>query len=330
MRLRTLLFGFLLVLAVGTIGFHFLEGIPLLDAFYETALTITTVGVSHPQPIGTTEKIFTLFILFSGFGVAFAALSQLAGTFLRGEIQQALGRKRMEQEIKNMRDHYIICGLGRVGHVVAEEFQKRKIPFVIIDKDPETVRGITALGQLRYVKGNAADEEVLRAAGIGAARGIVAAVASDADNAFIIMTARSLNPKLRIVSRAMETKSISKLKFAGADKVISPYSIAGIRMAHTILNPSLVDFMEIAADQTSSDVDMADVEIPHGSIFDGIRLDNEEMKGLDVIVIGIQKENQKMDFHPAASSVLHGGDRLIAVGRPDHIQKMVHLASQRR
>ena len=236
----------------------------------------------------------------------------------------------MEQEIKHMKDHFIICGLGRVGHVVAAELYKRKVQFVIVDMNPETVRGLTTLGPIAFVKGNATEEETLIAAGIAAAKGLVAAVASDADNAFICMTARSLNPKLRIVSRASEVRSAKKLRFAGADKVVSPYNIAGIRMAHTILNPSLVDFMEIASDQASSDVDMADVEIPLGSIYDGIRLDHEEMKGMDVIVIGIQKENQAMDFHPAASSVLQGGDRLIAVGRPAHIQKMVQRASQRR
>jgi voltage-gated potassium channel len=330
MNLRTLLIALALILGVGTVGFHALENQPFLDSFYMTAVTVTTVGFTHNTPLSGAGKIFQVLILFAGFGVAFAALSQLAGSLFRGELQQVLGRRRMEQEIRNMKDHYIICGLGRVGHVIAEEFYKRKIPFVIVDKDPETVRGLTTLGQFAYVKGNATEEEALLAAGIGNAKGVVAAVASDADNAFICMTARTLNGKLQIVTRVTEPKNINKLKYAGADKVVSLYSIAGTRMAQTILNPSLVDFIEIATDQARSDVDMADVEIPPKSVYDGIRLDHDEMKNLDVIIIGIQKGEKAMDFHPAASSVLQGGDRLIAVGRPEHIQQMIQRASQRR
>ncbi|MFH1263970.1 MAG: potassium channel protein [Pseudomonadota bacterium] len=330
MSLRTLLIGLALVLITGTVGFHFLEHQTYLDAFYMTAVTVTTVGFTNATELTPYGKIFQVLILFAGFGVAFAALSQLAASLFRGELQQVLGRRRMEQEIRNMKDHYILCGLGRVGHVIAEEFFNREIPFVIVDKDPETVRGMTKLGQFAYVKGNAEEEEVLKSAGIANARGIVAAVGSDADNAFICMTARSLNPKLRVVTRATDPKNITKLKYAGADKVVSPYSIAGTRMAQTILNPSLVDFMEIAADQSRSDVDMADVEIPRDSAYDGIRLDHAEMKDLDVIIIGIHRGDQAMDFHPAASSVLHSGDRLVAVGRPDHIQRMIQRASQRR
>ena len=278
MRLGTLLAGLCLILVLGTAGFHFLEGKSLFDAFYMTAVTITTVGFTDHQPVTTAGRAFTIFILFSGFGIAFTALSQLTAMILRGELQRNLGRRRMEQGIRHMKDHYIVCGMGRVGRVVALEFFERQVSFVMVDKDSESLSGLDRLRPVPYIKGNASDEETLKAAGIQNAKGVVSAVSSDADNAFICMTARSLNPKLHIVTRASEPKSVRKLKFAGADKVVSPYSIAGTRMAQTILNPSLVDFMEIASDRGSADVDMADIEVPPGCPYDGMRLDHAEIK----------------------------------------------------
>ena len=325
MKLRSLVGGFIAVLMLGTIGYHLIEGWNFFDCFYMTAITVTTVG-SEVHPLSQTGRVFTLFVLFSGFGVAFAALSQMAASIFRGEVQQILGRRRMEKGLKNMHDHYILCGYGRMGKIIAEEFLKKGTQFTVIELKPEEFRGTGDSERFPFIIGDASHDECLRAAGVDRALGVVTAVSTDADNAFIVMTARGMNPKLSIVARAADAKSISKLKLAGANKVISPYIIGGTRIAQAVLNPALVDFIEVATDQGSLEIEMADVHIPSGSDYDGMALNNPAIKTLDLIFVSIQREDKTMVFKPEASTKIASGDRVIAVGRPEQIQRMITRA----
>jgi voltage-gated potassium channel len=325
MKLRSLVGGFIAVLILGTIGYHLIEGWGFFDSFYMTAITITTVG-SEVHPLSQLGRVFTLIVLFSGFGVAFAALSQIAASIFRGEVQRILGRRRMEKGLKNMRDHYILCGYGRMGKIIAEEFIKKGTTFNVIELKPEEFRGDGEKEKFPFIIGDASHEDCLKSAGVDRALGVVTAVSTDADNAFIVMTARGMNSKLSIVARAAEVKSINKLKLAGANKVISPYVIGGTRIAQAVLNPALVDFIEIATDQGSLDIEMADVHIPLGSEFEGMALDNPKIKSLDLIIVSIQREDKSMVFKPDANTQIASGDRVIAVGRPEQIQRMITRA----
>jgi len=229
----------------------------------------------------------------------------------------------MEKGLKNMHDHYILCGYGRMGKIIAGEFSKKGMPFVVVEMKAEEFRGLGELPPFPFLVGDASHEDILRAAGVDRAIGIVTAVSTDADNAFIVMTARGMNPRLSIVARAADITSISKLKLAGANKVISPYVIGGTRIAQAVLNPALVDFIEVATDHGSLDIEMADVHIPVGSDYHGMALENNEIKSLDLIFVSIQREDKSMVYKPDAKTTLASGDRVIAVGRPEQIQRMI-------
>jgi voltage-gated potassium channel len=325
MNLRTLISAFILILLLGTVGYHSIEGWDFSDSFYMTAITITTVG-GEVHPLSQAGRAFTLFILFSGFGVAFTALSQLAASIFRGELQQVLGRRRMEKGLKKMHGHYILCGYGRMGKIIAEEFLKKGTHFNVVELKPEEFRGTGEVERFPFIIGDASHENILKAAGVERALGVVTAVTTDADNAFIAMTARGMNPKLNIVARAADVKSINKLKLAGANKVISPYVIGGNRIAQAVLNPALVDFIEIATDHGSLEIEMADVHIPSGSHYNGLALEDSQIKNLDLIFVSIQREDKTMVFKPDAKTRIASGDRVIAVGRPEQIQKMITRA----
>ena len=262
MKLKNLALGFLGVLALGTFGYHFLEGWSYFDSFYMTAITVTTVGFGEVHKLSTPGRVFTLIVLFLGFGVAFAALSQFASSLFRGELQQILGRRRMEKGLKKMHGHYILCGYGRMGKIIAQEFLKKGLPFTTIEMKPEEFRGTGEVEKFPFIIGDASHEQILKSAGVERAVGLVTAVSTDAENAFIAMTARQMNPKLNIVARAGDVSSINKLKLAGANKVISPYVIGGNRIAQAVLNPALVDFIEVATDHGSLEIEMADVLVP--------------------------------------------------------------------
>lgn len=327
MKIRTLIISFFVMLLIGTLGYRIIEGWSFFDGFYMTAITITTVGFGEIHPLSPLGRVFTLGILFLGFGIAFSALSHIAASFLRGEIQNILGRKKMEKDVKRLTNHYILCGYGRMGKVIAKEFMKKSIPFVVIEASGPEMRGSQDNKRFPFIVGNANDEEILRSAGIERARGLVSAVSTDAENAFITMTARGLNPRLRIVARAGDTSSVNKLQLAGANKVVSPYIIGGSRIAQAMLNPALVDFIELATDNDSLEIEMAEIEIPQGSPFSGKALDHSEIKALELIIVSIQRLNHEMHFRPDAKTVLAPGDKLIAVGRPSQVQRMIERAT---
>ncbi len=326
MKTSNLIGSILLILTLGTVGYHLIEGWSFFDGLYMTAITITTVGFGEIHPLSVPGRIFTLVLIFIGLAVASTFISHVAAAFLRGELQKLLGRRRMEKDLKRLSGHYILCGYGRMGKVIAKEFSKKGVPFVVIENSAAELSFLDTEGKFPYVNGNASDEITLRQAGVERAKGVITAVSTDADNAFITMTAKGLNPNIRIVARAADPNNIEKLTRAGATKVISPYIIGGTRLAQAILNPGLVDFMELAADQDSIDIEMADVEIHKGCPFEGITLDHPEIKALELIFVSVQRQNHKMLFKPDARTALSAGDRVIAVGKPEHIQKMISRA----
>lgn len=232
------------VLAYGLLGYTIL-GFPLADAFYMTIMTLTTEGFSGADQLGTGGKIFTATLALLGVTVFLAALGVIAGVIVEGTFGPGRRRRRMQNRIDALRDHFIICAYGRVGQVVARELEAEHIPFVVIDSKPE-LEELMQSDQVPYVIDSASSEAVLRRVGIERARGLVCAVDSDAENVYITLVARSLNPHIAIVARAAEPASAQRLMHAGAASVVSPYVTSGRRMAMQALRPHVVDFLELS------------------------------------------------------------------------------------
>jgi voltage-gated potassium channel len=254
-------------------------------------------------------------------------LSCLLQFTLEGQLRTILGRKKLESRISKLKDHYIICGFGRIGHRICREFQSKPIPFVVVEKDTHHLERLNREGFM-YVEGDATDDEVLLSAGVAHAKGLITAVTSDTDNVYITLTARGLNPKLFILARAGEEGSEKKLMRAGASKVISPYTIGANRMAQAILRPSVVDFIEIATANENLDLQIEEIGISANSILAGKALIDSEIKqSMGIIIVGIKQADGHMIFNPSPNEVIEANSVLIILGEQPAINQLEKLAA---
>lgn len=304
----------LLVLLTGTVGYRIIEGWPLLDGLYMTVITITTIGFTEVHPLSQEGRIFTLFIIVSGIGVFGQALVNGGRWVIEGEVQKVLSRRRSMKAIEKMKDHFIVCGFGRMGSFVCNEFHARGIPFVVVESNPEIQDRINNIGY--YLSpGNATEDEVLVAARIETARGIVSVLDSDASNVYVVLTARGLNPKLRIIARAGEIEAEKKLLRAGASRVISPYRIGGMRMVMGILKPTVMSFLELVMDHRQLNIELEEVRVAENSVYSGKKLvDTDIRKDLNLIIIAVKKKDGQMVFNPGPQTVIDDEDVLITMG----------------
>jgi voltage-gated potassium channel len=320
--------GVVLVLSGGVIGYVLIEGWTLLEAFYMTIITVATVGFTEVKPLSPAGRLFTSGLIV--LGVAFVAYS--FGTVLEmmveGGVQDIMGRRRVEREIAKLKDHYIVCGYGRMGSVVVEELAKRRLPCIVVESDPAKLPDILDQGILA-INGNAGDEHVLQKAGIEHARGLVAVAASDAENLFITITARGLNKDLFITSRAETSGTVQKMLQVGANKVVSPYLIGAYRLVSTILKPAVTHFIELSSLEREMDVRLDEIRVSESSSLDGKPLRDTPIRSeLGIIVIGIEKKDGKMLFNPPSNQVIEGGDKLITIGSFDQTDRLVEMATR--
>lgn len=322
LKISHLTLAFLGIICIGTAGYYYIENWSLIDSFFMTVITITTVGYREVGgDLSTAGKIFTTFLIFAGFGVAFIALSHYAAAIFRGQLNSVLGRIRMQNIIKNMSGHYIIAGYGRTGQVIASNLKAKKIPYLVIDNDEKSLFTLSE-AQVPFVRGDAADEEVLKMAGVERAKGFIAVVSSDANNAFAIMTARGMNPKLHVIARALDSQNVRKLKIAGANKVVAPYVLGGMRIAQSVTHPHAADFVDLIEDVQSQHIEMADVKIIKDSPVAESTLANPLLKDLGVIVVGIRRGSGEFVFQPNANTQIHAGDHLVVMGPSINLEKM--------
>src|SRR5437868_8927080 len=232
------------VLLVGTAGFHFIEGWPWFDGFYMVVTTLTTIGYQEVHPLSHAGRVFNVFVIPAGVSLVFLGIGALMQALLEFELRSFFGCRKMERNIGRLSDHYIICGAGRVGRSAARELARRPVPFVIIEQNEAKAGRFT--NDWLVMVGDATQEQTLRDAQIERARGLVAATTTDATNIYIVLTARGLNPNLKIIARASEEDAEKHLKKAGADAVVSPYAFAGHRIAQSFLRPNVVDFLDVA------------------------------------------------------------------------------------
>lgn len=314
-------------LCIGTIGFRLIEGYPLFDAFYMTLITITTVGYQEVHPLSHAGRVFNSFLILFGVSAMFFAVGAMTQTIIELELQNRFGKRRKKRAMMQMKDHYIVCGFGRVGRNAAFELQSARVPFVVIDRSEQRVERATAAGMLA-LHADATRDESLREAGVERARGFIAALATDADNLFVILSAKTLNPRLMVVTRASEEDAEEKLRRAGADTVFSPYSIAGHRLAQALIRPHVVQLLDFSSKAAGLDVTMEQLQVVAGSGAAQRTLGDLASREKGVILLAIRKADGRMIFNPPAATPISEGDVLIAMGEQPNLRNLENVLSR--
>jgi len=315
------------VLLAGTAGFHVIERWSWFDGFYMTLTTMTALGYGEVRPLTHAGRIFNSFLIVCSVTAAGFAIATVSQALLEFEFGKTLGRRRMERELSKLSGHYIICGAGRVGRTVARQLRARDQAVVIIEKDPIRARWAEE-EKIPVVIGNASTEDNLRKAHIDTAQGFVSAVSSDAENIYIVLTARGLRPDLKILARASEEEATSKLLRAGASEVLSPYHFIGHRMAQLLLRPNVLDFVDAAFGRERLDFEIGEVIISGTSNLVGKKLGESEIpRQAGVIVLALRNSEGKMIFNPPPESVIRADDCLIVIGGDEQLRRLESLAS---
>jgi voltage-gated potassium channel len=310
------------IIAGGTLGYIAVEGWSAWDAFYMTIITVTTVGYQEVHPLSRSGQAFTVVLLLSGVGAALYTFTLLATVVFEGGLPKRLLRRREARMLDTIKDHFIICGYGRIGSIVARQFRRQQIPYVVIEHSAERVQLAIAEGALG-VEADASREDVLKRVGIERARGLIAAVGTDAENVYAVLSARVMRPDLFIVGRAETEDATLKLKRAGANRVISPYQIGAVQIAQTALRPAVVDFMELATSSDNLDLAMEQVTIAAGSALSGRSIVEAGLRQrYGVIVVGIQREDSRIEFNPEPETAIRAGDKLVVLGRPESLKQL--------
>ena len=315
------------VLLAGTAGFTLIEGWTPFDSFYMTLTTMTTVGYGEIHPLSHTGRLFNSFLIAFGVAVIFIAIGAMTQTIIELEFGEVLNQRRNKRMINKLQDHFIICGYGRVGRGAAEELQRAKVPFVVTDLNGERVERAIMSGILA-VNADATSDQTLREIGITRARGLVSALSTDADNLFVILSAKGLNPNLYVATRAAEEGAEEKMRRAGANAVFAPYTLTGHRLAQSMLRPHVVQFLDLTTKSIGLQVEIEQVTVPERSEIVGKSIkDLQIRRDLGVIVLGIRKHDGAMIFNPPADTTIHGSDCLIAMGRVENLRALEALVA---
>lgn len=318
----------LLALAAGTVGFTLIEDFLPFDAFYMTLITMTTVGYKEIQDLSRAGRIFNSALIIYGVTVMFFAIGVMTQSLLEMELAELFGRRRVKRMLEKLKDHYIVCGYGRVGRAAADELQRAGVPMVVVDRSPERTERAAAAGLL-VLNADSTQDQTLLEAGVTRAKGLIAALATDADNLFVILSARNLNPRLKVAARAGEEEAEEKLRRAGADVVFAPYSSAGHQLALSLLRPHVVQFLDVATRSVGLDVGIEQVRVRSGSEFVSRSLKQLQVRReLGVIVLAIRKADGQMQFNPAADAVIEADDFLIVMGEHDNLRRLESLLTE--
>jgi voltage-gated potassium channel len=310
------------VLAGGTLGYMGIEGWTAWDAFYMTVTTVATVGFREVHPLSFGGQVFTVVLIFSGVGTAFYTVTLLATIVVEGGLHRGFEKRRIAHMLEKISDHFILCGFGRIGSIIANELHQQGVSVVVIERDAERMHSAIERGWTA-IEADASREEVLARAGIHRARGLIAAVGTDAENVFTVLTARVMRPDLFIIARVESDDAEHKLRRAGADRVISPYQIGATHMVQTALRPAVVDFVQIATSSERLDLSMEQVHIKDASALAGVSIvDAGIRQKFGVIVVGIKRAGGGMEFNPAPEAIMCAGDELVVLGTTDNVKAL--------
>jgi len=320
-KLLRLTLAVVLLILFGTVGFMLIEGMGPLQALYMTVITVSTVGFSEVAPLHPSGRIFVIILIIFGVGLAYFMASIIGQVVLEGQFRELFGRKKMENKIKKMKNHFIIAGYGRVGRQVATEFKERKVPFIVIEKDNAGTEQLFNEGVL-FIQGEATDDDTLRKAGIEQARTLISTLPDEAQNVYLTLTARDMNAQLIIIARADYDDGVKKLKRAGANHVISPHVLGGQRMAMASLRPNVVDFMHTTT-LGQGGLSIEEIVVPAGSALVGKTLAESNLKqDYGATIIGVKKPGLNMSIAPGPATVLGEADILVLIGASEGLERL--------
>jgi voltage-gated potassium channel len=313
------------MLTIGTLGFMLIENYPPFDAFYMTLITISTVGYKELRPLSYAGRIFNSFVIFFGVSTMFFAVGAMTQTLIELGLEDTFGKRRTRRMIDRMENHFIVCGFGRVGRSASNELRRAGVPFLVMDRCEERVNRAAQAGMTAMLA-DATRDEMLHAAGVMKARGLIAALAKDADNLFVILSAKTLNSQLTVVTRAAEEDAEEKLRRAGADTVFAPYSTTGHRLAQALLRPHVMQFLELTTKNIGLDVAIEQVQVAPATllVFKNLR-ELQTRRELGVIVLAIRKLNGEMMFNPPVEDEICVGDFLIVMGEQESLRRFENL-----
>jgi voltage-gated potassium channel len=313
-RLAFLVLSLAALVAAGTVGFMVLEGMTFVDALFMAVVTLSTVGFSILKPLSTVGKLFTIGLIVVGVATFSYHISQLVKLFVEKGFMEVLEKRRMQRRMEGLSDHYIVCGYGRIGSVVVGELLRRNTTLVVIEQDERSVASLEEAGTLA-LHADARQEETLRLAGVDRARGLIVLMPDDADNLYVILTARELNPDVAIISRANDPVAERRLKQAGASHVISPHREGGKRIARMILNPNVTDFLEMATEKENLHLQMEEFVVrPQSPLAGKLLSDTGLLRKHRVLVVAIKRVDGTMLFNPEGTTSIQAGDALIVLG----------------
>ena len=312
----------------GTLGFILIEHYPVFDAFYMTLITISTVGYAEVHPLSYAGRIFNSFLIFFGVTVMLLAVGGMTQAIIELELNQYFGKRRTKKMIDHLKDHYIVCGFGRVGRGAAVELQRASAKFLVVDRSEDKVEWAMKLGMLA-VLADATDDVTLREAGVLRAKGLIATLQSDADNLFVILSAKALKPSLLVSARIASEQSEKKMRLAGADYVFAPYDMTGNRMAQVMLKPHVSQFIDFTTKDIGLDVGIEQVRVSATCEFASKTLQQMQIRReLGVIVLAIRKTDGRMLFNPPAEAEIEGGDFLIAMGESANLRRLEQMLTE--
>ncbi len=322
--------GVVLIVTGGTLGFIWIEHYPPFDAFYMTLITISTVGYEELHPLSFWGRVFNSFLIFFGVTMMLLAVGGMTQVIIELELTQYFGKRRTRKMIDQLQDHIIVCGFGRVGRGAAHELQRAGVPFLVVDKSEERVEWAIRDGMLG-VLADATDDETLKHAGIMRAKGLIATLQSDADNLFVILSAKALKPTLQVSARVASEQSEKKMRLAGADYVYAPYDMTGNRMAQVMLKPHVFQFIDFTTKGMGLDVGIEQFSVPASSEFASKSLiETQIRKELGVIVLAIRRSDGSMQFNPPPETEIQGGDFLIVMGEASNLTKLEQVLAEVR
>ena len=310
--LHFFLFACLLIFGAG--GYIVIEGWSFMDALYMTVITLATVGYGEVHEISPEGRLFTVILIFLGVGFFLYVVGNVIQFLVEGRIRHVLGRRILDKQISKLKNHFIVCGYGRVGRALCSYLIQKYTDVVVIEQNPNRVSVMDEDGIL-YIMGGATDEAILMKAGIKRARGIISVLGSDADNVFLVLIAKRLNPKIFVVARANQNETEQTLYSAGADKVVSPFALGARRIAHAILRPNVIHFLELAFVDDDTDINVEEIPVNVSSKLVNVSLQESGLRqNYDLIIISMRKADGAMCFNPKASDRFEAGDTVIAVG----------------
>ncbi len=329
-RLRLALLGLASVVGIGVAGYVLLEHWHPFDALYMTIITMATIGYGEVKPLTQAGRAFTIFLILAGAAsVTYTAavyVELLVGDLFKSVVEQ----RRMDRELDKIRDHYLVCGYGRMGQEIVEQFARRNIPYVVVELSEEKCRRLADRGAL-YVTGDASDDAVLKKAGIERAKGLISVAPRDADNVFITLSARALKADLFIVARSIYDADVHKLQVAGANRVISPYVIGGRRIASAVFEPTVVDFLDMAIRDETVEWELTQVHIDADSCFAGSTLRDCRIRELSgCTILAVRGPDGKFDTNPSPDSLLPAGAQMVVLGTRAQLGALGELTTKKK